>query len=54
MKGDDEFLFVLNHRAEAAKVDLGELAGTDLFTGRELSGRRNCPGAMYGLSAADD
>jgi beta-galactosidase len=38
MKDGNEYLFVLNHNAEAATVDLGGRSGTELISGRALTG----------------
>jgi len=39
VKGEHRYLFVLNHNADATEVDLGNLAGTDLLTDQEVSGK---------------
>lgn len=38
-KDGQDYLFVLNHNAEAAAVDLGERSGTELLTGQPLTGQ---------------
>lgn len=39
VKGEHRYLFVLNHNADATEVDLGNLAGRDLLTDQEVSGK---------------
>lgn len=39
VKGEQRFLFVLNHNNEAAEVDLGDISGIDLLTDQTVSGR---------------
>lgn len=38
VRDDGEFLFVINHHAEPASVDLGAWAGKDLISGRQCAG----------------
>ncbi|GIP16806.1 beta-galactosidase [Paenibacillus montaniterrae] len=38
VKGEQRFLFVLNHNNEAAEVDLGDISGMDLLTNQAVSG----------------
>lgn len=38
VKGEQRFLFVLNHNNEAAEVDLGDISGIDLLTNQAVSG----------------
>jgi len=38
-KDDAEYLFVLNHNAEAVSIDLGEISGTELISGSKLQGK---------------
>ncbi|MFC5701095.1 beta-galactosidase [Cohnella faecalis] len=47
VKDGKEYLFVLNHNAQAASFDLGNRVGADLLTGREL------PGGMAELAGRD-
>ncbi|WP_276354503.1 beta-galactosidase [Cohnella caldifontis] len=43
-KDGREYLFVLNHNADAARVDLGERAGTELLSGQKLAGTAELAG----------
>ncbi|HVO38507.1 MAG TPA: Beta-galactosidase C-terminal domain, partial [Spirochaetia bacterium] len=42
-KGSDSFLFLLNHNAAAARVDLGPGGVTELATGKTLKGSVEIP-----------
>jgi beta-galactosidase len=43
-RGDQVLTFVLNHRDDSAKLDLGDQAGRDLLTGKMISGQVEVPG----------
>jgi len=43
-KDDAEYLFVLNHNAEAVNIDLGEISGTELISGSKLQGSAELAG----------
>lgn len=43
-KNGETFLFLLNHNAGEATADIGKQSGTDLLTGREVSGAISIPG----------
>jgi beta-galactosidase len=43
-KGDAIFTFVLNHGAEAQEIELGEAAGHELLSGKDLAGKATIAG----------
>ncbi|WP_262985701.1 Beta-galactosidase C-terminal domain [Paenibacillus sp. PL91] len=40
-KDGQEYLFVLNHNADAVTVEMGDWSGVDLLTGRTMNGSKS-------------
>ncbi|MNO01184.1 Beta-galactosidase BgaA [compost metagenome] len=44
MKGSSSYLFVLNHNADEAEIEVGEHALHELLTGTQVQGKAVVPG----------